>query len=68
MTRLIRPSSFFTGRYFLACPDCFRVRWGSGRCQCGARLLGPWRNGAILDPTRRNWLIDADGTAKLVQA
>lgn len=67
MTRVVRPTGYLTNRYYLVCPDCDRVRWGSGRCPgCGAQLVGPWRRSTWVDTTVRTWVIADDGTAQRV--
>jgi len=65
MTRVVRPTTWRVGP-FLVCPECGTVRYGSGRCQCGARLLGPRRRPHYTDPSARVWMIGTDGTPERV--
>ena len=66
MTTVVHPTTYIVGRYHLTCPDCHRVRWGTGTCPgCRARLIGPWTRSAWIDRTRHTWFIAADGSAEL---
>lgn len=64
MTRILHPKTFWMSGV-LVCPDCGATGWGSFRCRCGARVLGPRRKPHVWDPGDRVWLIDKTGGASL---
>ncbi len=67
MGRIVHPAPPYFSSGIVTCPDCGRCYWGSSRCACGAALHGPRRKPHYLDLTvRRHWLIDHDGTARLI--